>query len=174
MVYLPADPNAWGVIEPIAIDTALDNIMAQKGSPGGIASLDVTGKIPNTQMPTTTGNIVITSVPCDSSVEVGDAVIMTMDGTAVQASASSFSTSNVIGIADAKESSLLCDIRTSGVSNNVYSGLDPTLDYYLSDTAPGKLTTTPPTASGAVILKIGQPFNSTSLLVSKSLRIIRS
>lgn len=123
--------------------------------------------------PTGEPNVVISNVPCDSTVIEGDIVIM-VSGVAFQADASTIETSNAVGIAENKLSSTLCDIRVIGVTADIYSGLDTTKDYYLSDTQPGKLTIIPPTASGTVLLRMGQAFTSTSFLVNKSLRVLRS
>lgn len=118
-------------------------------------------------------NAVFTGITCDPSVEPGDAVRFSA-GIAVRALANSFENSNVVGIVDSKEDTTVCTIRVNGVSTSVYLGLDEAAQYYLSDTMPGKITTTAPVASGHVVLKVGQPFDSTRLLVIKGERIVRA
>ena len=118
-------------------------------------------------------NVILTDVPCDPSVAVGDVVRMS-SGVAVQALADSFANSNSIGIIESKASTTLCNIRVLGTTGEIFTGLDETMEYYLSDTVPGAMTTTPPTATGSIYLKIGQPFSSTRLLVLKGERIERA
>lgn len=47
-------------------------------------------------------------------------------------------------------------------------GLVPDAVYYLDGTPPGRLTTTPPSASGASITEVGQAVSSTTMIVSPS------
>ena len=49
-----------------------------------------------------TVNAVLTGIPCDPTVEVGDCVRF-QSGLAVKAVANDFNTSNVVGIVDSKE-----------------------------------------------------------------------
>lgn len=120
-------------------------------------------------------NTVISDVPCDASVYVGAAVIMNSFGVAQNALADNEVNANVIGIVVAKTTTTLCTIRFLGVTEgNIFVGLDVTKEYYLSDVTPGLITTVPPTLPGTVLLRVGQPFSATQLLVLKGLRIIRS
>lgn len=118
-------------------------------------------------------NAVFTGIVCDPAVEAGD-VVRFDNGVAVRALADSFNNSNVVGVVDSKEDATVCTVRVNGVSTPVYSGLDEAAQYYLSDTDPGKITTAAPIASGHVVLKIGQPFDSGRLLVIKGERIVRA
>lgn len=118
-------------------------------------------------------NVVLTDVPCNSSVYVGAAVRMTSGGTAVNAQGNSISNANVIGIVEEKSSTTICNIRVLGVSSSIFSGLDVTKEYYLSDSIAGLITTTIPTASGSVMLKLGQPFSSTEFLIIKGQQVVR-
>lgn len=118
-------------------------------------------------------NTVLRGVDCDASVYVG-AVVRVSGGVAFNAIADSLANSNMIGIVESKGSSVTCDIRVSGVTaNTIFSGLDETKEYYLSATVEGEVTLLPPTTSGSVLLKIGQPFDSESMLVSKGIRTVR-
>ena len=125
--------------------------------------------------PSTIGgaNVVIPNVPCLSSVYVGAAVHMDVGGTATNSLANSLLTSNIIGIVESKSSLNLCNIRVIGVSLAVFAGLDVVKEYYLSDSIPGLITTVIPTASGSIMLKIGQPFSSTEFLVNKGQAVVR-
>ena len=116
---------------------------------------------------------IIDNVDCNPDVYVGSFVRMTSGGVAVNALADTFSNSNVIGLVEEKTASNKCVLRVSGRSSNIYSLLDPSLEYYLSDTVPGAAQTTVPTTSGHIRLRLGQPFSSTSFLMSKGERIER-
>ncbi len=118
-------------------------------------------------------NVVLLNVPCASSVYVGAAVRMNVGGTAINAIADNLENSNIIGIVELKQSLNVCNIRVLGVSENLFSGLDVTKEYYLSDSVAGQITTTIPTASGSVVLRVGQPFSETDFLVNKGQRMQR-
>jgi hypothetical protein len=118
-------------------------------------------------------NVVILNVTCDLTVYVGAAVIMDGSGVAQNALADSKANSNVIGIVEAKSDTTTCDIRVLGVSASIFSGLDVTKEYYLSNTVPGQITTTVPATTGHVKAKLGQPFSATEMLVLKGERTIR-
>lgn len=118
-------------------------------------------------------NVVITDVPCDSSVYAGAAVRMTSGGSAVNALADSLTNSNVLGICQEKSSSTSCIIRVLGVTPSIYTGMDVTKNYYLSDSVAGLIQTSAPVASGSVILKVGQPYSSQELLVLVGSRTVR-
>jgi len=119
-------------------------------------------------------NNTIEDVTCDSSVFVGAAVRMDSSGTAYNALADSLDNSNVLGICESKSTSVKCIIRVGGVSDSIYSGLDVTKEYFLSDSSAGDISTTVPSASGSVILKIGQPFSSTTFAFMKGQRTVRA
>ena len=118
-------------------------------------------------------NTVIKNVTCDNSVYIG-ALVRMQGGIAVNAIADSVDNANVIGIVEDKSSATVCVIRFLGVSTAIYSGLDESKEYYLSDVTPGLITTDIPVASGHVVLKVGQPFNDKQLLVLKGTRLVRS
>ena len=116
---------------------------------------------------------IILDVTCSTDVYVGSFVRMDSFGVAVNALADGFANSNVIGLVEEKTAPDKCVIRVSGRSKNIYSGLDPTADYYLSDTVAGGIQTAVPTTSGHIRLRVGQPFSSASFLVSKGERVER-
>ena len=119
-------------------------------------------------------NVLLSNVPCATAVYVGAAVRMDGTGTAQNAIATSAANSNIIGIVESKSSSTVCSIRVLGVSEGLFTGLDVTKEYYLSDTVAGDITTTVPTASGSIILKVGQPYSATDFLVLKGTRTVRA
>lgn len=118
-------------------------------------------------------NVVLTNVTCLASVYVGAAVRMNASGVALNAIADSVSNANIIGIVESKDGTTLCNIRVLGVTSGIFSSLDVTKEYYLSDSIAGQITTTIPTASGHVVVKVGQPFSSDSLLVNKGQMVVR-
>lgn len=118
-------------------------------------------------------NVILFDVTCLASVYVGAAVRMTSGGTAVNAQADAVANANVIGIVEAKPSSTTCNIRVLGVSDAIFAGLDVTKEYYLSDAVAGEITTTIPTASGSVVLRVGQPFSATEFLMNKGQQVVR-
>lgn len=119
-------------------------------------------------------NVVLENVSCETSAQVGDFVRMNNSQIAVRAIADSLANSNVIGVIISKSQSNVCNIRVTGVASDIFTGLDVTKEYYLSDTVPGGISTTVPTTSGHVRLKLGQPFSSESFLINKSDRMVRA
>lgn len=116
---------------------------------------------------------VLYDIPCDPTVYIGSAVRILASGTAVNALADSIANHNVIGIVENKSGFTLCDIRVSGITNEIFTGLDVTKTYYLSDTIAGAIQTTVPTISGHVKLKLGQPASDTKLFFLKGEPVIR-
>ncbi len=117
--------------------------------------------------------VVLSNVDCLSSVYAGAAVIITA-GTVSNALADSMANSNVIGVVESKLSLNKCNIRVLGVTEgNIFSGLDETKEYYLSESVAGDIVSTPPTSSGSILLRIGQPYDSANMLVIKGLRTVR-
>lgn len=118
-------------------------------------------------------NAILYNIPCDATVYVGAAVILNSSGIAFNAIASDISTSNVLGIVENKTGILSCDVRVSGISNEIYAGLDVTKEYYLSDTVAGGIQTSIPTDSGHVKMKLGQPASATRFFFLKGEPLIR-
>jgi len=118
-------------------------------------------------------NVVIANVPCEGSVYIAAAVVMQANGTAKNALADSLANSNVIGTVESKPTVNTCNIRVLGITPGIFTGLDVSKEYYLSDGTPGLVTTTIPTASGHVVLKLGQPYSATEFLMSKGQRTVR-
>jgi hypothetical protein len=119
-------------------------------------------------------SLVLSNVPCLSSVYVKAVVSMNSSGVAFNSLADSEANSNMIGVCISKASSTVCSIRVLGVTDALYAGLDATKEYFLSDTVAGEITTVIPVASGYIVLKVGQPYSSTQLLVLKGTRMERA
>ena len=118
------------------------------------------------------GSLVFTT-NCDVSVDVEDVVIMN-SGIAVQAIASSISTGRAIGLCERKLSPTSCIVIVSGISEIGFTGLSENRDYFLSDSTPGQLIITPPSASGSVVMKLGTALTDSSFVVNRELKVIRS
>jgi hypothetical protein len=112
-------------------------------------------------------NVVLVDVPCEASVYVGAVVIMKAIGEAKNALADNISNANVLGICESKSSATVCNVRVLGKSESIFTSLDVTKEYFLSPTVPGAIQTTIPTNVGEVVVKIGQPFSATSMVVLK-------
>lgn len=119
-------------------------------------------------------NVLLTNVPCNAAVYVGAAVRMDTLGVAQNALADSLTNSNLIGVCESKVSATVCNIRVLGVTPAIYAGLDVTKEYFLSESTAGLVTTTVPVGSGSVIVRVGQPFSGTKILVIKGQRIERA
>jgi hypothetical protein len=130
--------------------------------------------ISQTGTATSDDSILISDVDCEPSVLVGNWVRMNSLGVAVNALANNKANSNVIGLVEAKSGNTKCTIRVIGLSSVVFTGLDTSEEYYLSDVNPGQMTTTPPTAPGTFVVRLGQPFSSNRFLINRSIRFKRS
>lgn len=118
-------------------------------------------------------NAILTNVACDSSVYSG-AVVRLSGGIAYNALADTFANSNMIGIVDSKPTSTTCNIRLSGATDgDQFSSLDETREYYLSASVAGGVTIIPPSNTGNILLKIGQPFDDKNMIVLKGTRTTR-
>lgn len=119
-------------------------------------------------------NVVLSDVNCYESVYIGAAVyIESGTNKATNAIATSSNTSNVIGIVEAKSTTTLCSIRVVGSTGSIFTGLDVTKEYYLSETVAGLIGTTVPSASGSIVLRVGQPLTDEKFVVVKGTRTTR-
>lgn len=116
---------------------------------------------------------ILKNVDCLTDVYVGSFVYINSSEIAVNALANAYSTSNVIGLVERKDGDNKCDIRISGVSSAIFSGLDSSEDYYLSDSVAGGISSTVPVTSGHIKIKLGQSFGETKFLFSKGERVVR-
>ena len=119
------------------------------------------------------GDNTIENIACDSSVSIGDVVRMN-GSTVVRAVADSTTNSKAIGVCVAKSSSTVCNVQVCGYTDNVLSGLTANTNYFLSDVTPGALSTTPPTASGTIVIHIGRTYTTQSLVIQIGPQIRRS
>jgi len=118
--------------------------------------------------------LVLFDLDCDSSVFVGAAVHFKSDGIIYNALADDINTSNIIGIVTEKSSDTVCDVRVNGTTDELFTGLDVTKQYYLSDTNAGRITTTVPTDSGHVVVNVGQPMSDKKLVIDRKIVAIRT
>jgi hypothetical protein len=119
-------------------------------------------------------DLLIPNVACDTTVFEGAAVYLDSLGVAYNAIATSSATANVIGIVESKQTTNICTVRVLGVSAAIYTGLDVTKDYYLSDITEGLITTVPISqVAGRVVLRLGQPYSSTKFLMMKGSPILK-
>lgn len=116
--------------------------------------------------------IVEFNMTCDTSVAAGDWVYVD-NGVVYRASASNANTSNVLGMVQYKIGGTIANILLQGLSMPVFQNLDVSKEYFLSEN-PGKMTTLPPTSSGSVLVKLGQPISTSEFLIHKGYRIVRA
>jgi hypothetical protein len=122
--------------------------------------------------PVDNANSVIKGIQLDPSVVLGDAVKI-IGGIAYPAQADSLENSNVLGVVEQIDG-MTGQIRVAGVTLPIYSGLEEDKEYFLSDQIAGGLQDVPPTASGSVLLRIGQPYDEQRLFVLKGERTVRA
>jgi len=139
-------------------------------NPGGNEQIQVTisDDLLNDQV-----GLILYDIACDSTVFIGSVVYFKSDGIVYNAIATDISTSNVIGIVTRKGTATTADVRVSGLTGELFLGLDVTKQYYLSDVNEGKMSTTVPNTSGHVLVNIGQPMNSKKLVINKEIVSIR-
>jgi len=118
-------------------------------------------------------NVVLRDVPCEVSVYINAVVRMLGTGIARNAIATSLADSNILGIVESKPTTTTCDVRVLGVSDSLFTGLDVTKEYFLSATVAGGMESFIPASTGNIIVKIGQPYSTTELLVTKGQRVER-
>jgi hypothetical protein len=120
-----------------------------------------------------TGDNTIEDLVCDASVSVGNMVRMN-GTTVVNAQADSFVNSKVFGVCVAKTNATTCNVQVTGFTDDIFVGLSTNELYFLSDSTPGAITTSPPTASGAVVQQVGRPVSSTSLVINITDGMVRA
>ena len=119
------------------------------------------------------GDNTIENIACVASVAVGN-VVRLSGTTVINALADSFTNSKAIGICVSKSSSTVCNVQVTGFTADIFGGLSANTLYFLSDSTPGSITTTPPTASGAVVLQVGTPKSATSIVINFSDGMVRA
>ena len=130
--------------------------------------------IGQTISPLSSPDLVLRDLPCAVGVIKGDWVRMSL-GVIIKAQADSLVNSEVLGVVEDKSATAnICTVRVGGVSKDIFTGLDTTLKYFLSDISPGEMVTTPPTAAGSIVLNLGQAATDKRFLVEKKLRMQRA
>lgn len=129
--------------------------------------------IGQTSLPVNSPDLIQT-FSCDASVYIGAWVYLDVSGVAQNAIATSVSASNVIGVVEQKPNSTACLVRVLGVTRELFTGLTINLPYFLSSTVAGDMTTSIPTGSGEVVLRLGTPTTDKKLLVAPQMRMVRS
>lgn len=118
--------------------------------------------------------VVKASLTCDASVSIGDWVRYA-SGILVKATADDRYNSDVVGLVEEKPSSILANVLVTGISKEIFIGLDISKQYFLSVTTPGGMYIPPvSTSSGSVILCLGRPITSTQFIVRVAQRMYRS
>lgn len=130
--------------------------------------------ISQTTRPGSTPDILVPDLDCDSSVAVGDWVRYDAFNILIKAQADSVDGAHVVGLVEEKTTSTKCVVRVAGVSKALFIGLDVSKEYFLSSVSAGQMTVSPPTASGEVLLSLGQPITPTKFIVRKGMRVKRS
>lgn len=159
----PATPSSGQTV--IYIDSA-DRKAKQKDDTGTVIDL-------TTGIAGPLHNVVIENFDCDASVAIGNAVRIS-GSIAVNAQADSLANSHFIGIVESKSTSILCDIRLNGVTPEIFGGLSVSSPYFLDAAVPGQLITTPPTGSGEVVVRVGQPLNATQMILMRGIPLVRA
>ena len=111
------------------------------------------------------GDNTIENMTCDASVVVGN--VVRMNGTTVvNALANNLTNSKIIGICVSKSDATTCNVQVTGFTDNIFGGLSLNSLYFLSETTPGGITTTPPSGSGNVVQLVGKPRSASSLVIN--------
>ena len=127
-----------------------------------------------TSSSTTDSSQVTFETDCDASVYVGSWVRINSSSIAVNALADSVANSRVIGVVESKASTTRATIRVCGISDEIFSSLNPTLSYFLSTTTAGGMQTSVPVGSAEVIVPLGLPLTSTRFSVDIKKRLQRA
>ena len=152
--------DAWPTLSDV------DPSLVDYAGSGNPSKIDVYIENPDPSM--------IKGVVCAPDVYIGAWVRMDNQSVAHNALANTYDTSNVIGVVESKGSPIRCDIRVSGRTNDIFAGLDTSLDYFLSGILAGTMTNIPPSTTGYIKLKLGQAFGSSSFLISKGERVVKA
>lgn len=119
------------------------------------------------------GDNTIESITCDASVAVGNWVRLS-GTTIINALANNQTNAKVIGVCTSKSDPTTCDVQVTGFTDDIFAGLSANTPYFLSDSSPGAMTTTPPSASGSVVQQLGKPKSTTSIAVNITLALVRA
>jgi hypothetical protein len=129
-------------------------------------------RIDQTSLPIS--DLLIRRVPCNATVAVGDWVYLDNAGTAIKAIATGSDESNVFGLVESKDSTILANIRTFGQSTELFTLLDPSKEYFLSASTAGTMTLTPPSGSAVYVVNLGRPVTDKRFLIRRTIRLQRA
>lgn len=107
---------------------------------------------------------VVTNLTCTTTTKVREAVYISADDTVKRAKADSIASARVFGFVTSKQSTTKCTVMTKGLLSG-FTGLVAGKTYFLDPSTIGAITTTPPSGSGQILLKLGRSLNSTTLYV---------
>lgn len=119
------------------------------------------GELPTTN---TSEALVLKGWACSNAVYVG-AYVRYYDGEFINSQADAFETSIVIGVVERKPTTVTCDVRMSGTTGPIFSGLIPGAHYFLSATTPGGIEDEPPSGPGHIPMRVGQALTGTRMLL---------
>jgi hypothetical protein len=116
-------------------------------------------------------------IPMEDWPTLSDVVILNLieyTPRAENALADAYLNSNAFGVVESKPTPTTCNIRTDGATGDLFLGLDPEEEYYLSDTIPGRIVplAARPQSPGSVVVKVGQASSDKSFLYKRGDRII--
>jgi hypothetical protein len=112
-----------------------------------------------------TGDNTISDVTCDSTVSVGN-IVRLNGSTFINALADGFTNSKAIGICVSKTDPTTCDVQVTGFTDTIFAGLTSETNYFLSDSTAGAITSTPPTASGSYVIRIGTAYETNKIIIN--------
>ena len=118
-----------------------------------------------------TPSLTLKNVLCDAAV-YKKAIVRVEGNKCFNAQANNFSNSRATGVCVNKATPTLADVVLTGQTDEIFAGLDTTLDYYLSPTVAGGITTTVPSTIGNVIQKVGRAGSATKMNVNIMLSAI--
>lgn len=146
-----------GITEEATVGTS-----AGAGDSGKLANLDANGKLDITFMPTGVGGDTQT-LTAGETLSAGNLVYVNASGSVLKADASAASKEAV---------GFVLSAITNAASGTVYfgsgiitglSGLTAGSAYFLSDSTPGSVTTTPPTGTNKIVQRVGRAISTTVL-----------
>lgn len=130
--------------------------------------------ISQTVRPSSTPDILVSNLPCDPLVTIGDWVRLDSNQTVVRAVADSVLNSLIFGLVEEKNSATVCTVRVAGVSKEIFSSLDVMAPYFLDSVTGGRMTKVVPESAGEIVLSLGRPVTDKRFLVQPALRLQRS
>ena len=168
--YLSIDDNGTE-IEVATIDASLG-----VASSGLVPSLDINGKLDLSFLPSTIGAVTQPAIASEALVTFvnfwNDGGVLKVRNADASAGIGKKCDGYILGaVASGATAAVYLDIGTVVTG---LTGLTPGTRYFLSETAPGGLTATPPTASGHLLQELGKAISETSLKYEPSIGVVRA